>query len=315
MPLEQANGNAVPASDLYSLGATLLYLITRRSPEEFCQGLRFKIPPNLNLSEDFKTWLETLLEPDSDDRFSSAKEALNVLKNPPNKKEDKKIWIVGIGLVAVTLSGLFLFNQYKWAILNHLAFPTPEEVCDINLSMREYDKLTIDYWKSGGHLSPSDFKKCLFWSAKNNHATMIQWLIKNGADVNLKNNYGYTPFHYAVSDSNFETVETLIENGADVNVKNNYGYTPLHYAVSDGNFETVETLIENGADVNVKNNYGYTPLHYAVSSENSKMVEMLMNNGADVNIKDIDGKTPLNYAKERGHSKLVEFLIKNGAKD
>ncbi len=37
IPLEQFGGNTVPASDLYSLGMTLIYLITGVHPAELTQ--------------------------------------------------------------------------------------------------------------------------------------------------------------------------------------------------------------------------------------------------------------------------------------
>jgi len=36
-PLEQANGKAVPQSDFFALGRTFIYLLTGKSPDEFCE--------------------------------------------------------------------------------------------------------------------------------------------------------------------------------------------------------------------------------------------------------------------------------------
>ncbi len=58
-------------------------------------------------------------------------------------------------------------------------------------------------------------------------------------------------------------VDYLISNGANTNVKDEYGNTPLHYASMCGNLEVVKYLINKGADINKKNNKGNTPLHYA----------------------------------------------------
>ena len=49
-----------------------------------------------------------------------------------------------------------------------------------------------------------------------------------------------------------EIAELLIANGADVNVKNDFGPTPLHWAADEGHKEIVELLIANGANVNAK---------------------------------------------------------------
>ena len=77
MSPEQLRGHASFASDLYSLGCTLLYLLTRRSPSELpLQRMKINFRSSLKISEQFADWLDTLLEPALEDRFNSTKEAL-----------------------------------------------------------------------------------------------------------------------------------------------------------------------------------------------------------------------------------------------
>lgn len=42
--------------------------------------------------------------------------------------------------------------------------------------------------------------------------------------------------------------ELMIRNGADVNVKDNYGRTALDYATARGHKDIVDLLIKNGAE-------------------------------------------------------------------
>ena len=80
MPPEQFRGQAVPATDLYALGATTLYLLTYSSPAEFPQNkLKIDFRSSVNLSEQLGDWLEIMLEPAVEDRFESASQALAVL--------------------------------------------------------------------------------------------------------------------------------------------------------------------------------------------------------------------------------------------
>ncbi|WP_254173933.1 serine/threonine protein kinase [Planktothrix pseudagardhii] len=82
MPPEQLRGKAYPASDLYSLGGTLLYLLTHRSPDELPQKrMEINFRSTVNISPEFADWLERMLEPILEDRFQSANSALNALKN------------------------------------------------------------------------------------------------------------------------------------------------------------------------------------------------------------------------------------------
>lgn len=83
MPPEQFGGRATPASDLYSLGATLIYLITGRHPTELPQkDGRIEFQSIANLDANFRDWLEWMTEPSLDRRLTSAREALQALQNP-----------------------------------------------------------------------------------------------------------------------------------------------------------------------------------------------------------------------------------------
>lgn len=83
MAPEQFRGQAFPATDLYGLGTTLLFLLTGRSPAELPQQrLKLDFRSQVHISQEFADWLEGLVEPALEDRFTSAEEALRVLQNP-----------------------------------------------------------------------------------------------------------------------------------------------------------------------------------------------------------------------------------------
>ncbi|MEL7246366.1 MAG: serine/threonine-protein kinase, partial [Cyanobacteria bacterium J06573_2] len=81
-PIEQFGGRTVPASDLYALGATLIHLATGRIPADLPQTkMRIQFRDKVSLSDDFIDWIEKLTEPDIDDRFTSASQALKALNS------------------------------------------------------------------------------------------------------------------------------------------------------------------------------------------------------------------------------------------
>jgi serine/threonine protein kinase len=97
MPPEQFGDRCVPASDLYSLGATLINLVTRIEPADLPQqDGRIQFENVVNLSMQLKTWLRKTIEPSLDKRFTSARIALDNLDNLDNlsQSESKDLDVV-----------------------------------------------------------------------------------------------------------------------------------------------------------------------------------------------------------------------------
>lgn len=81
MAPEQLLGQAEPATDLYGLGTTLLFLLTHRHPADLPQKrLKIDFRPATDISADFASWLDRMLEPAPEDRFTTAAESLAVLQ-------------------------------------------------------------------------------------------------------------------------------------------------------------------------------------------------------------------------------------------
>jgi len=79
-PLEQYWGKAVPASDLYGLGATLIHLLTGTLPEDLItQKSSIHSDHKKRIDPVLKQWLERLTHPLPEKRYQSAREALTAL--------------------------------------------------------------------------------------------------------------------------------------------------------------------------------------------------------------------------------------------
>lgn len=75
-------GKAVPASDLYALGATLIHLLTGTAPADLPQqNLRIHFRDRVSLSPSFVNWLESLTDPSLERRFNCASQAISTLNN------------------------------------------------------------------------------------------------------------------------------------------------------------------------------------------------------------------------------------------
>lgn len=83
MPPEQFGGRSLPASDLYSLGTTLIYLATGQHPADLPQkDLHIEFKQLTTLSQSFINWIEWLTDPRLAKRPTSTQDALQSLLKP-----------------------------------------------------------------------------------------------------------------------------------------------------------------------------------------------------------------------------------------
>ena len=68
---------------------------------------------------------------------------------------------------------------------------------------------------------------------------------------------GDTCLHVAAFRGNLRAVELLIKAGLDVNRQGDMGYTPLHYAKTQS---VINCLLENGASTSIVNEFGKKPI-------------------------------------------------------
>jgi serine/threonine protein kinase len=81
-PLEQFWGRAVPASDLYALGATLIHLLTGVTPADLPQkDSRIQFSDRVSVNPSLVSWIEKMTEIALEKRFSKARDALAALKS------------------------------------------------------------------------------------------------------------------------------------------------------------------------------------------------------------------------------------------
>jgi len=118
----------------------------------------------------------------------------------------------------------------------------------------------------------------------------------------------------AVSSGKVEAVKHHLAAGADVNKKDENGWTPLLLAAYLGNVEIVGLLVVKGANVNAKGKWEETPLHLASLNGLNSIVQLLIENGADVNAKTDDNETPLDWTLRFGRTETSELLPKHSGK-
>ncbi len=81
-------------------------------------------------------------------------------------------------------------------------------------------------------------------------------------------------------------VEFLIENGADVNLRSGRGFTPIMYAALNGQIANLRLLANAGANVNAVADEGQTAVSIAKAGKHEEAVDELLRLGA----RDVEAK-------------------------
>ncbi|KAH7125067.1 hypothetical protein B0J13DRAFT_589089 [Dactylonectria estremocensis] len=149
------------------------------------------------------------------------------------------------------------------------------------------------YWKTTS-IRATEYFTDLMLASYYGHHVIVKLLLKKGANVEAKGEYGRTPLSWAVGNVRTASVKLLLEKGADVEAKDEYGRTPLWWAAKNESEASVKLLLERGADFEAKDSeYGQTPLSWAAENGHGAIVRLLLEKGADVECEDEDGRTPL----------------------
>jgi hypothetical protein len=176
---------------------------------------------------------------------------------------------------------------------------------DVMDTLVDFDTSDIDVQDEFG-------KTPLFWAARNGHDSVVQVLLKRGADTQDK--YWVSPLNVAVLYGYDAVVQLLLKHGAEMELDVGFGATFLHSAAMYGHGLVVAVLLKSGADIEARDDTSrQTSLHVAALYGHISVVHMLLRSGADAEAQDKFEKTPIYWAAQRGHESVVQILLKHGA--
>lgn len=174
--------------------------------------------------------------------------------------------------------------------------------------------LVFDYVTEGRPATSKDRNgtSLMQWCAYYGDVSAIKFLLAKGESLqSLGENLG---FNAAAFHGHWRLCEFLIENGADVNLPlSDSGETPLHAALSPmrpAQRLVVKVLLDHGADPNRATRPSVetgafmrdcrtraeTPLHRAAAFATEATIQLLLDAGAKVDAKDMNGDSPLTWA-------------------
>lgn len=144
----------------------------------------------------------------------------------------------------------------------------------------------------------------------------IKLIMNYDVDIDGQVSYGDTPLLKALENNKFEIAKYLIEQGADLNIPNSFGYSPFTGICMTGNMDLLQLAIDNGGRINESymvtnnNNFGafnFNALQMAVKNNHYEIVKILLENGGNPNVK-TDGISSLDIAKDLNNNELLGLL-------
>lgn len=123
---------------------------------------------------------------------------------------------------------------------------------------------------------------------------IIKKLIKK--KINLEIPLKKPPLIYATKLNNYNVVETLLKNNGDPNIKDVDEYSPLIIAIINSSYEATKLLLKYGADQYYGGlNDDEYPLNLAITNKNLDLVKLLLKYSYDLNYIDKYLNTPAHY--------------------
>ena len=183
----------------------------------------------------------------------------------------------------------------------------------------------------------------LIVAGRNNKTEAVEFLILNGANINIKDEKYNSILHYAAYYSNLYLIKLEVEHGLNLNDFNIAKETPLLYALQQCDTEVIKFMMQNGAkeeyihdsiittaikknkkdlisiakeiglNVNKPDLSGYSALHWAVQLKDIELIDMLIEIGCNIDITNNEGMTPLQQAIKSKEANIAKHLIEKGA--
>eukprot|EP01041_Mallomonas_annulata_P002721 gene2721-5360_t len=133
-------------------------------------------------------------------------------------------------------------------------------------------------------------------------------ITKNSDIISFVDEEKNTLLHKAVRFRQPKVIACLLDAGAEVDSRDESGWTPLHWGCAYGCKEEVQLLVRFGAKITSKTNSGWTVLHWASAYGSTEIAAFLILKGANPAEQSTDGRSPIDIARSYGKIDMEKYL-------
>lgn len=133
---------------------------------------------------------------------------------------------------------------------------------------------------------------------------MLQLLIDNGVSLEGRGSL----LHSAAAAGEVEIIDFLLKNRAQVDAKDSRNLTSLMVAAEYKQEASVHMLVKNGALIDNQNHWGNTALHFAIISNCTEVVSLLLEHGSDPLVQTRDGFNAFSLAKRHDREPIFGLM-------
>ncbi len=163
----------------------------------------------------------------------------------------------------------------------------------------------------------------LMKAAMEGDTAQAQQMIRDGADVNARDDSGRTALMIAASNGHTYIVQLLLDSGADPAARDKHNMTALLAAEAKG-FARTASLLKESTPNGAQTAAAISPtderaaalqksLQHAADKGDTNRIKALIAEGAPLNARTENNWTPLMLATIKGHTETVQTLLDKGA--
>jgi ankyrin repeat protein/L-ascorbate metabolism protein UlaG (beta-lactamase superfamily) len=187
---------------------------------------------------------------------------------------------------------------------------------DLRAAFDQGEAKVLELLKADPQLLKADLGEgmtALHHAAYYGYAEVVDYALKNGVDINLKDRRGLTPVCFTVLSGRPEMLRKFIGLGADLSVKGPGGQGLFFAACGtmNPNIEVIRILLDKGFKPNEKDAQDMTPMDFALFSGSADIIKLLVEKGGVLEKNPAGGLPPLFRAAQRG-SAVIHYLLDNG---